>query len=275
MAEGDEFFALNPGLFSDHKCWSYNDLRRLSRDLGLGGNGKRTQLESKLTTWHRQRTDTMTNLVPSSSSLDGGNVEEAVDDDIPMNVEGSNFSVLPIALEVREDLDDDDDDGSGSGDHDDGGRHDAKRRRRSSFLTLEIDNKENNTTTTTLVSPFLLRPLRSRSDECLNGTPGKGILKVNCGERSPVPPNKLPNIQFSPFNGVRVIPHRSTFEDSDEDVDGEGGLDQIDEDEDEDDVDDDDVDEDEEADEEVEEDLLDEASEESDDSTFSVDDDGF
>ena len=255
MAEGDEFFALNPGMFADRKCWSYNDLRRLSRDLGLGGKGKRVQLEAKLTSWHRQRTDAMTNLVPSSSSLDGGRV-----DDIPMNVEGSNFSVLPIALGIREDIDDDDND------REDG--HDAKRRRRSSFLMLEIDNKENQSTT--LVSPFVLRPLRSRSDESLHGTPGKGILKIDCGERSPVPPNKLANITFSPFNGVRVIPHRSTFEDSGEE--NEEGDDNMDNDEDEEEGEEDD---DMEAGADEEEDLLDEASEESDDSAFSIDDDGF
>ena len=103
-----------------------------------------------------------------------------------MNVEGSNFSVLPIALEPRDE---------------DKDENESKRRRRSSFLTIEVD-KENHT----LVSPCLLRPLRHAED----GTPSKSILKFSCKERSPVPPNKLPNITFSPFNAVRVIPHRST-----------------------------------------------------------------
>ena len=223
--EGNQFFTINPGTFTDPNSWSYADLRTLSKDLGLGGNGKRCQLESRLTNWHRARTDASHNLVPL--------VDEANEEDLPMNVEGSNFSVLPIALEPR------DVDG-----------FDSKRRRRSSFLTIEVD-KENHT----LVSPCLLRPLRHNEE----GTPGKSILKINCKEKSPVPPNKLPNITFSPFNAVRVIPHRSTtFPDETEYNMGQPqpheDEDEIEEDEDdEEDNEDDDDDEEEEEEEEEEE----------------------
>ena len=128
--------------------------------------------------------------------------------------------------------------------------NESKRRRRSSFLTIEVD-KENHLA----VSPCFLRPLRHNEE----GTPSKSILKFNCKEKSPVPPNKLPNITFSPFNAVRVIPHRSTTfpetecmgqsqrheeeDDEDEDDDEEDDEDEDDEDEDDDDDNDDDDDE--------------------------------
>ena len=79
--EGNQFFTINPGTFTDPNSWSYADLRTLAKDLGLGGNGKRSQLESRLTNWHRARTDASHNLVPL---LDAANEE-----DLPMNVEGN------------------------------------------------------------------------------------------------------------------------------------------------------------------------------------------
>jgi hypothetical protein len=102
-----------------------------------------------------------------------------------------------------------------------GERGTVKSRRRSSMGSLVATEHEDHCT---VVSPSLLRPLRSEpnretliTSETGVTTPGRGILKSSnsprggcVAARSPdiTKMKKLPNIMFSPFNGVKIIGHR-------------------------------------------------------------------
>jgi hypothetical protein len=138
----------------------------------LGGAGKRCELEIKLQIWHRSRNGDE-NLIPKRDDED--DIEN-----IPMNIEGCNFSLLKMNI-IK------------SSEKPTGNR---SKRRRSSIM-IGMGNKENNS----VVSPSLLRPLQPLE------TPGKSILKQNIkSEKCLFSPNKT--ILFSPFNKVRIIPHR-------------------------------------------------------------------
>jgi hypothetical protein len=151
-------------------------LKRLCSDLGLGGGGKRCELEVKLQNWHRSRHNDE-HLIPKGD--DDDNIEN-----IPMNIEGCNFSLLKINIitNTSEKLK--------------GNRH---KKRRSSIM-IDRGNKENNS----VVSPSLLRPLQPVD------TPAKSILKQKQNSKSPkkCPYSSSKSIIFSPFNKVRIIPHR-------------------------------------------------------------------
>jgi hypothetical protein len=148
------------------------DLKRLCKDLGLGGAGKRCELEIKLQMWHRSRNGDE-NLI-----LKGDDDDDI--ENIPMNIEGCNFSLLKMNITMK------------SSERPIGNR---QKRRRSS-ITIAMGNKENNS----VVSPSLLRPLQPVE------TPGKSILKQNSkSEKCLFSPK---SIIFSPFNKVRIIPHR-------------------------------------------------------------------
>lgn len=146
--------------------------------MGLGGGGKRCELEDKLQNWHRSRHNDE-HLIPKGDD-DDDNIEN-----IPMNIEGCNFSLLKMNIITK------------TSDKLKGNRH---KKRRSSIM-IDRGNKENNS----VVSPSLLRPLQPVE------TPGKSILKQN--SKSPKSSKKCPyssskSIIFSPFNKVRIIPHR-------------------------------------------------------------------
>ena len=75
-------------MLGDPHSFSYNDLRRLCKEIGLGGNGKRTKLEARLRVWHRARSDNNENLVPSEGHLIN----------IPMNVEGNKSTIYVLFM---------------------------------------------------------------------------------------------------------------------------------------------------------------------------------
>jgi hypothetical protein len=103
-----------------------------------------------------------------------------------MNVVGNNFAVLPITVASK--------------------ASSNKRKRRSSVVA----NPNLTDDAMAVTSPSLLRPLAA-------STVGReliGILKCVSGNQDVCrasTPNKLDKITFSPFNGVKVIPHRSSL----------------------------------------------------------------
>mmetsp|Transcript_26718 Transcript_26718/g.39688 ORF Transcript_26718/g.39688 Transcript_26718/m.39688 type:complete len:182 (-) Transcript_26718:96-641(-) len=171
--EGQEYVAINPDTLSDKAHWTYADLRKLCCKLSLGGKGSREELEQKLRDWHRARNN-WTGTVSCQSEL------------FPMNVPGNNFSLLQI--NVRE------------------SKKKTTKRRRSSVVGLEEDKSA-------VVDPLLLRPFRKEANVPV--TPSKGILKkpttLRAVDTENTPPTKLARLQFSPFNGVKIISHRQSL----------------------------------------------------------------
>ena len=165
---GQEYFSLNPGLFSEKTQWSYQNLKSLCKELGLGGGGNRIDLELKLQRWHVARTESDENLVPSNDC----------EENLPMNVLGSNFNVLKIVPPSKR-----------------GGKN-RKRQPLIPVVSSDSDNKENY---------CCISPPRNNCP----GTPAKSILKQDSRfEKCPPSATKMQNISFSPYNKVRVIPHR-------------------------------------------------------------------
>ena len=165
---GQEYFSLNPGLFSERTQWSYQSLKSLCKELGLGGAGKRSDLELKLQRWHVARTECDENLVPSND----------FEENLPMNVLGSNFNVLKMMPPSKK-----------------GGKN-KKRQPLIPIVSSESEDKENYC----CVSPVRIN---------CPGTPAKSILKQDSKfEHCPPSATKMQNISFSPYNKVRVIPHR-------------------------------------------------------------------
>jgi hypothetical protein len=174
--EGQQFLTINPDTLVDRNLWSYRDLQKISKSVGIRANSKREKLIRKLQEWHRDRKDGTQTLV--------GNDDDSDDsmENYDMNVIGNNFAILPV--NVRE-------------------KKAGTKRKRNSILGLD-DEKDG------IVSPKLLLPLRPEP-----ATPGKGILKTNNGNdenrkhcASPPTASKMANICFSPFNAVKVIAHR-------------------------------------------------------------------
>lgn len=166
---GEEYFTLNPGLFSEKTQWTYQNLKSLCKELGLGGNGKRCELEAKLENWHLQRARGGETLVPSQDDVEN----------LPMNVLGSNFNILKIVPPTQREQ-----------------KGNRNKKRQALITPLESENKENY---------CCVSPVRS----VCPATPVKSILKQDSrSENCPVSATKLHAIKFSPFNKVRVIPHR-------------------------------------------------------------------
>eukprot|EP00965_Chrysotila_dentata_P197537 6178237-Pleurochrysis_carterae.AAC.1 len=49
------YYSLNPGLFDSSEHWSYRDLQRLAKKLGIPANGPRSGLAERLQDWHRDQ----------------------------------------------------------------------------------------------------------------------------------------------------------------------------------------------------------------------------
>merc|ERR1711991_321807 len=149
---------------------------------GLGGRGKREKLVKKLTDWHRSRYDDDSCLLPVNSK------EE---ENIPMNVIGNNFGILPVTITRT--------------------KRDSRKRK----SLVDTGNEP------AVVSPEILRPLEKRQSK---GSP-RSILKksrTRAGRTTPPRlseseiPRKLDKITFSPYNGVQVIAHRTDNSDNPE-----------------------------------------------------------
>ena len=177
--EGQQFLAINPDTLNDKETWSYRDIQKVCKTVGIKSNQKREILIVELETWHRARKDGTQTMVDNIG--DDENTEN-----IDMNVVGNNFSILAIDVKERS-------------------TNAIKVKRRGSMVGIGL---KDNATDSVVVSPSLLRPLRNDG-----GTPGKSCLrKPGCQSPAPAPSNKLSNICFSPFNGVKIISHREELD---------------------------------------------------------------
>jgi len=197
--EGDSFITANPFTFHDDRSWSYADLRQLCKRFNIGANGSREELVAKLIEWHRKR-----DAYGNSTVVNDPDNEE----NIPMNVHGNNFAVLNLNVVPQS----------------------AEKRSRSKQRILKSAD-------VIKACPMSLKPLQLAS--LTVGTPSKSILKRTesptsvdraemdsqcstssdstgaAGSRAGISsttttPGKLDKITFSPFNAVKVIPHRNT-----------------------------------------------------------------
>ena len=55
VAKVAPYLAINPGLFDSTEHWSYRDLQKLAKRLGLNSLGKRDELVERLRAWHREQ----------------------------------------------------------------------------------------------------------------------------------------------------------------------------------------------------------------------------
>ena len=87
--EGEQFLTYNFATLSkDAGVWSYRDIQKLCVSLGISARGKRGQLVRKLAEWHRSRYEDDSCLVPL--------IDPSSEENIPMNVLGNNFGLLPV-----------------------------------------------------------------------------------------------------------------------------------------------------------------------------------
>ena len=82
---------INPATLDDDALWSFNDLRALCKQLHLGGRGKRVELVERLQTWNKLRVHDRAALALTETHADA---DPSLESWIPLNVEGSNFSIL-------------------------------------------------------------------------------------------------------------------------------------------------------------------------------------
>ena len=192
--EGERFLTYNFATFSkDAGVWSYRDIQKLCVSLSISARGKRGQLVRKLAEWHRSRYEDDSCLVPL--------VDPSSEENIPMNVLGNNFGLLPVNVTTEK------------------SPHSSKSpsRRRKSLVASEDEPA--------IVSPDILRPLEKR-ESC--GSP-RSILKRKRdtptidSEKKTVAPNrnnsvqKMEHIMFSPYNAVQIIAHRTDNHDNPDD----------------------------------------------------------
>ena len=99
--EGSQLITINPATLDDENVWCYSDLQGLCKQLSLGGKGKRTELVQRLQSWHKLR---------DSGRRAALALQEGEENDpkawIPLNVDGSNFSIFSQNIRAREARDD-------------------------------------------------------------------------------------------------------------------------------------------------------------------------
>jgi len=271
--EGQEYISINPGTLSDPELWSYQDLQKIAKTVGLRANTRREELVNSLIEWNRCRKDGTKTLVEdsvvtASSSSSISTVK------LDMNVVGNNFAILAVKVQAAPE--------SAASPiapcHLTGSPVKSLKRKVSSMVGFGLGDETDDDIG--IVNSTYLRPLRPQS-----ATPGKSCLKrissycetyeddhlsensdpltqdsqnidpvmntstkstdsvssttstttdtmdsveltVDCYQNSGIKlpssrnPNlstnstvrRLPNICFSPFNGVKVIAHRIAVE---------------------------------------------------------------
>lgn len=89
--EGQEFLTINPDTLSDPELWSYQDLQKIAKAVGLRANCRREALVQSLDEWHRSRKDGTQTLVENTRAS-----SQAVN--LDMNVVGNNFAILAVKV---------------------------------------------------------------------------------------------------------------------------------------------------------------------------------
>lgn len=150
--EGQEFLTINPDTLSDPKIWSYRDLQKIAKAVGLHANGRREKLVQSLDEWHRSRKDGTKTLVESTS-------DETEVVNLDMNVVGNNFAILAVKVQAVPD--------ATTPIAPPGSPQKALKRKLSSIVGFGEEGND-----VGVVSPTYLRPLRAEP-----ATPGKSCLK--------------------------------------------------------------------------------------------------
>jgi len=202
---------LNAELLDDKDTFSYRDIQLLCVKFQLGGKGKREELVEKLQAWHRSRSPLPSPKVQHAAHTrfnDGDDNEEdtnegqttptspvvsspAASSPLPMNVPGQRFALLNLNVNVPSP--------SVEGVQLLSAKKSATRKRRASLLD---GLKNSDDATANKVSPRLINPLTRRASLAPEGEAPKSILK------SAGPGERRKSLLFSPYNGVRIIPHR-------------------------------------------------------------------
>ena len=55
VANVPAYYALNPSLFDSAEHWTYRDLQKLAKTLGVHAAGRREDLVERLNAWHREQ----------------------------------------------------------------------------------------------------------------------------------------------------------------------------------------------------------------------------
>lgn len=179
--DGLQCFTINPSTFEDELIWSYADLQKLCKALEIKASGKRIELVKRLQEWHKARTD------------DGHSLLGEGEQNYPLNVNGSNFSIYKMYIQPRTT----------------GVLNSVPSSPQKSTSCATSNEPSSIKKVTSLVglsessplvvSPTLLRPLAPTTPV---RTPSKSILKAPGSE------GKASRIKFSPYNGTKVIPNR-------------------------------------------------------------------
>ncbi len=194
--DGESYHTLNPFALD---LLAYSELFSLSKSLNLGasspkrGRVSKEVLIERIIGFHRERNQDGHTLIDNEESCEDSNFS--------MNVTGNNFAVLPVIPDTSE-----------------------KRKK-----ARMDEGSEGFQVAVVKADPTHLRALQGidTAPETVPETPSKSILKkcmsptsvekpddiennINFNKYgSKLTPGKLDKITFSPFNGVKVIPHRT------------------------------------------------------------------
>jgi len=202
--DGSYLLTINPATLDDEGLWSYQDLQKLCKAADVRAGGKRGELVERLLEWHKTRTDAGHSLVRHEDA-----------EDFPLNVDGSNFSILSMHVRPRSPgvavpppcrsplrsgstpfaaASSSSSGGSGTPSGGVGGSGGSSRKGAKSLVGLSDSPL--------VVSPTLLRPLAPTTPV---RTPGKSALKGSSVKKTSAVKSR---IKFSPYNGTKVIPNR-------------------------------------------------------------------
>ena len=196
--DGESYHTLNPYALD---LLPYAELNTIGKSLNLMGSNRgrisREVLIKRIIEFHRQRDSDGNTLIDTA-----GNEEN-----IPMNVTGNNFAVFPVIVNPSP-------------------VSECKSRKSKYPKRESCDGNQKGVVVKADVSMLSALQVGDLA------TPSKGILKCNCDSPTSVDrteyigsskitkltPGKLEKITFSPFNAVKVIPHRVQASESKKEV---------------------------------------------------------